>query len=176
MTYEEIAKFLDVQGIEELNEQNWEYFSDIRNQVEKEAINDGYSQEEAEQKGYDAEEKVSERMYKGWKSSLEETMEYLLEHHNLSFEIIKKNKYETGIKIISSDWQASARKILDTINGVGMFYADTLKEFYETTSVRSYKELVLSHLHWILSYPEVYGKMSPQRYFEGSLDGRLRNL
>lgn len=176
MTYHEIARFLDVIDLDDLLERNRDWLFDIRNSVEQEAINDGASQTEAEQKGYDTEEETIERMYKYWKASLESTMEYLLERHDLGFNIIKKKGHESGIRITSSNWRASAAKILDTLNGVGVFYASSLKEFYETTSVKSYKELVLSHLHYILDYPKVYGITGADMHFENTLDDYLRKL
>lgn len=58
--------------------------------------------------------------------------------------------------IESADWDASARKLIETINGVGRFHFDSLKDALDSGPYASSKDFVLKHLHWLKDYYEVY--------------------
>lgn len=62
------------------------------------------------------------------------------------------------------DWDAAARKIIETINGVGIFQFDSLQEALDSGPYDSSREFVLAHLHHMKDYYEV---------FEGS---KIRNV
>lgn len=58
--------------------------------------------------------------------------------------------------VTSDDWDKAAISVIMTINGVGNFHFNSLKEALDSGPYASSKEFVLKHLHWLKDYYEVY--------------------
>ena len=74
----------------------------------------------------------------------------------------------------SEDWKDSAKKIIETINGVGIFYYNSVEEFLRVTSSETYEDAVVSHIHWIEEYGDVYGELGLRRMIEDSIETAFR--
>jgi hypothetical protein len=64
------------------------------------------------------------------------------------------------------DWHAAAKEIISTINGVGYFGFNSVKELIDSGPYGSVRGAVLNHLGWISSYPEVYEGHKAKRMVE----------
>jgi hypothetical protein len=62
-------------------------------------------------------------------------------------------------------WFIAASCLRTTINGVGTFYFGSTKEFIECNSGTD-RQAVLSHLHWLHQWYDVYQGSSPKAAFE----------
>lgn len=59
-------------------------------------------------------------------------------------------------------WYRAVRKVIETINGYGMFRFDSVRSLLESGPYETIHESVRAHLHWIVKHPEVYGDVSAQ--------------
>lgn len=134
------------------------------------ALREGMTEEEAEEAAQKAEqEELDEAMEKYW-SGLEDAAETLFGHHALDVDRVMKRGEWTGQYKISprATWKDAAAEIMGTINGVGTFYYSSVKEFLDSGPYTP-RQAVLTHLHWIKQYPDVYGTKSAGRIFESAL-------
>lgn len=69
-------------------------------------------------------------------------------------------------EVVSDDWDESARKLIETINGVGHFYYGSLEDALEAGPYENSQEFVLDHLHWLKWWYEVYEGSKIDRVFE----------
>lgn len=156
------AMSLDIWTSEEMDENNLGNFSGVYDSVYKEAIDDGYTDEEAEEKGREAEDNEYSVLFKDYTNSVERVIRYLFNFHDLEL-VERKNRYY--IEPLKS-WKQSAEKVKETINGYGTFYFSSVKEFKETGPYKNYCEAVISHIHWLKYYPEVYGARGYRSVYE----------
>jgi len=66
-------------------------------------------------------------------------------------------------------WKYSAKCVMETINGVGLFHFNNLPEFLDSGPYTE-RAAVLTHLHWLKRYPDVYGSGS----IRAKLDKEMR--
>lgn len=74
----------------------------------------------------------------------------------------------------SDDWEKSARKMMDTINGHGMFYFDSLDRFISAGPWQNAEDATVAHIHWIESYGDVYGNDDLKRLYSRNLEDVFR--
>lgn len=90
--------------------------------------------------------------------------EKMLDAHDLKAEPHKGRTYELIIKPKAS-WKFAAEMVRETINGVGIFYYNSLDEFIDSGPY-THRAAVVTHLHWLKRRPEVYGEESYRHMVE----------
>jgi len=71
--------------------------------------------------------------------------------------------------IESDDWDAAARELITTINGVGYFHFDSLQDALDSGPYRDSREFVLNHLGHMKRWFDVYEGSTARRAFERRL-------
>ena len=127
-----------------------------------EAIEDGYTNEEAVLKGEEAESEAMEKDYLEFKSRNLKAINYLLNFHDL---LLSSDKSKYYLKAKSS-WRDVADCVSSTISGQGMFDYKNGKELKDIGPYKTYCNAVIEHLHWLKYYPEIYGYSSYKRIAE----------
>lgn len=154
---DQLAKMFDLPDWDKIDEMNQQHYSEMSRGAEDEE-----SQIEAERAAQD-------EVYGQWYDAVESTASQLFEEHGLELEPTGKQGTPTrryDFKIVpQKSWDDAADKIRETINGVGYFHSDNLKEFLRSGPYTA-REAVLSHLGHIKSYPAVYGSGSPRTMYE----------
>lgn len=136
------------------------------------AIERGKTERQAENAMEKAEEEAHDEIGKAYIAAVFDTIEKEAEKFDLTVIQQKPNEYKV---VPTTDWRTSLREIIRTINGVGMFQFDSIKEFLESGPY-TLREGVLTHLHYLADYGRVYGESSLQREFEVNLDHKTRYL
>jgi hypothetical protein len=62
----------------------------------------------------------------------------------------------------ASTWNDACSEIIETINGVGMFYFGSVEDLVESGPYDNEEQACLNHLHWMKEHHRVYGDPSPQ--------------
>lgn len=172
ITAERLAEILGLPQPEDFFE-GLEVSPEAYNYAYTHALQEGMSEEEAEEFAMEAErDEMDEAMRMYW-DGLESAAERLFEEHGLEVDRVMKGRGakrawtgEYKIEPIDS-WRDAASKIMETVNGVGIFTYYSLKEFLDSGPWTP-RQAVLEHLGWIKYYPEVYGSSSAQGIFEGA--------
>jgi hypothetical protein len=99
------------------------------------------------------ENEVSEAIDK-YRDAILYAAEKLFGEHELELIPLKRSAWAWKI-VPTKTWKKSAYKIIDTVNGVGMFRYDSLKDFLESGPYTE-RQAVLSHVGWIPARYEVY--------------------
>lgn len=121
----------------------------------------------------EAESEVLGSYYSQITNEVENYLEELFEEHGLDLRYSGNEQVE----VICKDWDFAAAALVETINGVGDFEYEDVNEFIEVTSRDgSAKSSVLSHLHWIGYWQEVYGGGSSEREIEKRIERALRYM
>jgi len=119
----------------------------------------------------EAERAAQEEVYNKWYDAVESAAANLFEHHGLELQPTGKKgseKRSYDLKIVpSKSWDDAANKIRETINGVGNFHFNDLREFLRSGPYTA-KQAVISHLGYIKRYPDVYGSSSASRLYESA--------
>lgn len=130
--------------------------------VYRESIASGDSEDVAEGKAMAAESEVRDDAWRQLMGGIDSAWERMLADHDLRGVPEKSGK----IRILPvTTWRDAAKKIRDTVNGMGPFYFSSLREMRESGPY-TYRELVLSHLGWMHHQPEVYGDTRYHRIVE----------
>ena len=167
----------------DLIERNEHAIDSVRSAAYRGAIEDGLDEEDAEERGMDAESDAQAEIANAYVDSAVSTIEdQLTEHFALDLsEVTKKNKKgeyigerRWQIKPLRT-WKESLKLIVGTINGVGYFHFNSLREFLDSGPYTE-REGCLTHLHYLKRHGDVYGGPSLERQFEASLDEDLRRL
>ena len=124
---------------------------------------------------FDSEEEEQEA-YKNYKNALESVGERLFGEHGLTLVEIRggrgKKSYTRGWKVVPTEsWSKAAASIVNTINGVGQFEFNSLREFLESGPYTE-RQAVLSHLGWIRDWPRVYGSGTAESMLDRAMRGR----
>jgi hypothetical protein len=122
----------------------------------------------------EAEQKAQEEIYRQWYDAVEHVAEKLLGEHDLELLAMKhtrkvnQNYRPHVLKIIpTKSWSDSADKLRETINGVGDFHFNNLREFLEAEASTA-RQAVLSHLGYVKRYPDVYGGLGANQMYESA--------
>lgn len=163
----ELAEFFDIPTWEDIDENFSDYSADndIWGYAHREALEEGKSEEEAEEIALQAESDARDEYYTKWHDAMISAVEKTMAHIHMDLTPVKPKDSKPGLRPYeykvspTKDWKDSADQIRDIINGVGMFGFDTLKEFLDSGPYTA-REAVLSHLHYANSYADVYGDRS----------------
>ena len=155
---DQLAKLFDLpdwERIDEMNQQSyWEMSrgagadEDVRMEAERAAQDEVYGQ------WYDAVESAAGELFK----------EHGLELDPTGKQGTKKRRYDFKI-VPSNSWNDAANKIRETLNGIGTFHFDNLREFLDSGPYTA-RQAVLSHLGYIKRYPAVYGGLGAHQMYE----------
>jgi hypothetical protein len=144
--------------------------SETYSYVHNEALKEGASEEQAEERAQKAEEEEQDERYKKWYDAIEAISDDLFGKHGLT--LVPRKYKKKGVKrpfdfkiVPKTSWADAANKIRETINGVGVFGFDSLKDFLDSGPYTA-REAVLGHIGWINDYPEVYGDYSPSHQYD----------
>jgi hypothetical protein len=147
-------------------ENSIDYFMEDYHWAYTEAIKEGKTEDEATEAALKAESRAMDEHFKKFKGAVEATAAHFCDLHKLEL-TAHKNGYQWVITPKDS-WEVAACAIKETINGYGMFYFRTTKEFMDSGPYTA-RQAVLSHLHWMKSYAAVYGDTSAGSMMEREL-------
>lgn len=108
----------------------------------------------------EAETAARDEDYARWASAVEQVAERAFDEHRMRLEPLKRGAERPWSRrfrvrpIVS--WTDAAEGILDTINGMGPFYFESVDEMAESIPC-TVRRAVLCHLGWMASRPKVYG-------------------
>ena len=151
---EELASMFGLPSWDTIENYNIDYISDAYRAGEKEG---------GEAKAEEYEREAQDELFRKWRNAVEYAATTLFEQHGLTLQ-------EAGplYRIIpTTSWEDAARKILDTINGVGYFEFTSLRNFLESGPYTA-RQAVLEHLGYIKRRPEVYGDASARSLYDHS--------
>jgi hypothetical protein len=168
---DEIAKLFGLPEYSEFSERNIDNTGEVGYFARKEALAQGASEEEADEADIKAQEGAEAELFHQWHDGVMAAAESLFEKHGLTLEprpVNKTDRYPYEYKVVPEEsWEKALVPIIETVNGVGYFHFGSVKEFLRSGPYTP-REGVLTHMHWIKSYPEVYGDTSAQRIYERS--------
>ena len=152
----------DWDSVDEMNQQNyWETAK-------------GEEDEKAQQA---AEAAAQDDVYAQWYDAVEHAASKLFEEHGLELQPAgkwhpsthaktKAERRPFQLKIVpSKSWDDAAEKLRETINGVGYFHFNSLREFLDSGPYTA-RQAVLSHLGYIKQHPDVYGGQSARDLYD----------
>lgn len=154
---DQLAKLFGLPDWEKIDEMNQDHYWEMSR---------GLKDEDAEM---DAQQAAAEEVYNQWYDAVEKAASNLFEEHGLELTQTGKQgkpnrRYDFKI-IPTKSWDAAANKLRETINGVGDFHFDDLKDFLHREGP-SARKAVLSHLGYIKKYPHVYGGLGAHQMYE----------
>jgi hypothetical protein len=157
---DELAKLLGLTSWDEQEEYALSYITEAA------GIEEGDSDAEVERK----EMAVQDDVYRNWHDAVESVADEIFDQHNMELQPLvargrKQVAYEYRI-VPRVSWADVASKLIDTINGVGMWEFNSVKELKEVGPYNTVKQAVLAHLGHIKRRPEVYGTSSPRTLYE----------
>ena len=114
----------------------------------------GYTDEEAEEKGHEAEGEAQDDDYKEYKGKVLRCLNYVLHYGDIELIEGKKGKYYLAPL---TSWEHSAEKVAEVITGYGTFEYPSGKSLKDTGPYSTYSKAVIQHLHWLKHGPEIYG-------------------
>jgi hypothetical protein len=179
-TFEELCAAVGLKasykGMNDLVERNHDYIFGAGDYAYKQATKDGEDEDKAEEARQEAEMEASDEISTAYIDAAIETIEnQLTEHFALDLTEVKGRKNE-GMRFKIAPlrtWRESLGQIVETINGVGYYRFDSIREFLNSGPYTE-REGVLTHLHYLSDYGRVYGDKSLQREFEDNLSHKLR--
>lgn len=129
--------------------------------VYEDAIKNGSTEEEAEAAAAEAEQREYDEYFRKHSDGVVKAARMLFEAHDMSLKEFDGNYYFEP----NRSWKASLKEVIKTINGVGYFTFGSVKELCYSGPYTVYEALI-THLHWMKDYPEVYGTDSCARILE----------
>ena len=99
-----------------------------------------------------------------YSNALVQVFSRLCSNHGLIVEDVRDKAWLKRVKPVAS-WKKAAKEILETINGVGYFHFRDVNEFCRSGPYTE-RAAVLTHIHYIKRYPDVYGDTSVSRMME----------
>jgi len=181
-TFEELCEAVGLkasyEGMEKLVERNHDYIFGAGDYAYMQAIEDGEDEDKANEAREEAQMEADDEISTAYINAAIETIENALtKHFALDLTEVKERKGEqTRWKITPlRTWRESLGHIVETINGVGLFRFDSIREFLDSGPYTE-REGVLTHLHYLADYSSVYGVRSLERTFHDNLDHHLRDF
>lgn len=158
LNIDQIAKLFDLP--------DWNRIDDMNQQHYWEMSRGAGDEEEAQ---LAAEREAQNEVYGQWYDAVESAASKLFEEHGLELDPTgkqgtKERRYDFKI-VPSKSWSDAADKLRETINGVGTFHFDNLREFLGSGPYTA-RQAVLSHLSYIKRYPAVYGGQGANQMYE----------
>lgn len=161
---DQLVQLLKLPPFSELEESNLDYIGEVGISAYAEAKKEGYTEKKAEAVREKAEQAAGDELYKNWYRAVEVAVDTLFGYHLLAVvpSSVKSREPHYEFEIVPSkgrSWEDAARKIVNTIDGVGLVSVSP-------DDLDPARKFVAGHLAWIRSYPEVYGTKSARRLYE----------
>lgn len=135
------------------------YYHDALAKAEREGMDN--PEEYAEEKAMEAEQEERDAQYTKYKDGCAHVIDEIAANFHLEFVPMKTNAWTYKVTPVK-DWRDAAKEIRECVNGYGPWYFTSVKEFLDSGPYTA-RQAVLSHLHWMARYGEVYGGGSPQQ-------------
>ena len=161
---DQIAKLFGIDTWDDVDERNSDYYWENSRWAYDEAIKEGLTEEEAQEKQYEAEGADRDEFYSSYKSALLSAAESEFEEMGLIFTALTKNSREFQIDPAKT-WRVAAENIRETVNGMGHFHFNDLREFLSSGPYTP-REAVMQHLGYVARRAEVYGDYGAKYKFE----------
>jgi len=161
-----ICSLLGVDSLSDFDEKLMLNDSGVYGYAYDEAIGEGKSEEEAQQAGMDAEAEEAGEASDKYYDAVMSVAEDLMSKHDLSLEPVKVKGKEVDrpweyrvVPASGKTWSDALTCIRLTINGVGFFHFDSNQQLADSIPC-SIREAVLTHLHRIKDWWDVYESVS----------------
>lgn len=154
-TQEHLAALIGVDSPFKASEE-WE-FGDTYCWALNDALASGKTQEEAEEAALEAEGAESDRHFRAYERAFLDAARELFELHDL--ELIEERTKKGGTVYRAKpkkSWRAVCKALVETINGYGLFGFKDVDDLCRSGPYTP-KEAALGHVHWIATYPKIYG-------------------
>ena len=126
--------------------------------IQNEAIADGFTDEEAEEKRIEAQHAAQSDAFDEYVKKLKRAVNYVLGFSGLELEEVKGVYYIAPVDGTSiAAWHAAADKMAEVITGYGAFEYRDGQELKDAGPYKTYSDAILQHLHWLRHGPAVYG-------------------
>jgi hypothetical protein len=110
-----------------------------------------------------------DELYRNWYDAVTSVAERLFGEHGLNLIAVGKGDRPYEFKIApQTSWDAAANWIRETINGVGYFHFNNLREFLDSGPYTA-QQAALSHLGSIADHPRVYGSGSARTMYDAAM-------
>lgn len=154
LNIDELAEMFKLMPWDKIDEANLDYYWECAKGIE------------GEEEQNKAQDEARDELFYQWYDAVLHAAETLFDRHELR--LVPRKKGERSYEYIvlpKTTWRAAAEAIRETINGVGYFHFNSVKEFCLSipTNVRG---VVIDHLHWLTRQPAVYGDTSAERLYE----------
>lgn len=165
MTAYSFCKAMNIRSLEALYDLNDPYIFDSASEAAG-----PFNESEEWQAAYDSEsEKMFESLSKAHSRALSAVSEYLKEECNL----IATVGEEGGITLSSDDWNEALARVIESVNGYGMFHFESPEDIILSGPYDGAKGATLAHFHWHESRGSVYGEPGVKEIFNKTLDRYL---
>jgi hypothetical protein len=154
MTFDEVAELVGLPTSEEVFDRMLQFDSGAYSYAYDQAKAEDKTEEEAEQSAIAAEQEEQDEHYRKHRGAMVAVFERLCENHDLVVE--EKGRYNDLFITPKTTWTDALKEMIQTINGVGPFRFDSVREFLDSGPYRTF-EGVSEHLHWLKRFPDVYG-------------------
>lgn len=168
ITFDQLCKMFKVSDLETLMD-NFYRNDSCYSYYYKEAIDSDKTEEEAEEYARQQESNELDEYLTKYQRAVMVAVDKLFEEHGL---FLKPYKKEAGFKfhiLPIKTWNDAAEKLRQTINGVGYYHFNNLKECKDVQPYSTLRQFVIDHIGWIKDYPEVYGDYSVQNRVDRSM-------
>jgi NDP-sugar pyrophosphorylase family protein len=121
-------------------------------------------------------EPVSEDLWKkvdqAWDSAWGEVVKYMKEDCKLTISV----DADGNIVFDSEDWDETAKEMIESINGYGMFKFEDVEDLVASGPYASVKDAVILHLSWHKHRSAIFGQDGVKQIFEKELEHRARYM
>jgi len=166
ITIDEISELLDLSSWDKIREYNDDYLWESGRQMvdEDEFVDDEQGYQDAVDK---ASASAEEELFGNWHNSVSAAADRAFSDHGLVLTPLGKARYPWQFKVTPAKlWEDAAANLMDTINGVGYFYVQSLGDFIASGPYGTARIAVLAHLGSMKSRPSVYGDRSYKTTYE----------
>lgn len=115
-----------------------------------------------------AEREAQDELFGKWHAGVEAAAQELFAQHGLALRprVPQRGRLPYEYRVVPlKSWEDAAEAILDTINGVGYFHFNSLREFLDSGPYTP-RQAVFSHIGYIKDRPLVYGGDSAKSYYD----------
>lgn len=164
VTIEKKKLFEPPYTIDEFEEMNYDYITEMYNIAYHDALEDGLSEEEAEEQAIEAEHQLISDLHHIYEASEEKAIESMFDQYGLDV-----NVGVTGYEVIISGDKEQMEKLgnflVETVNGsIGTMYGD-IYDYMEQEGIDRLEDAIRELLPWIKEAHEVFHGKSPEDVF-----------
>jgi hypothetical protein len=156
---------MNIQSLEVLCDSNDPYIFDSASEAAG-----PFNESEEWQAAFDSEsERMFNSLHEAHSRALSAVFEYLKEECNL----IATVGEEGTITLSSDDWNEALARVIESVNGSGMFHFESPEDIILSGPYDGAKGATLAHFHWHESRGSVYGEPGAKEIFNKELERYL---